>query len=726
MGTLDGYLSGLPPEILGALNNEIETNDLNPVLTSVELVTIEGVRTQFSTITSLCNFITTNGIVNSIIYLPANTYNESFTIPPNTSVVGLGTRERVIIEGSGSTGTRITMSTGSVLENVTIKLPTDATPAISNGTSTSSTIRDVRFIGQGGSGIAVKLSGTTFSTMSITNWIYSSGNCDSVFVVDNTFDVGGVKSTLSVSVGNVVLGTINNSYRVLNGVFNGTNIASVSSGVTNALKASNTAVVEITDFIAKACSYGIYIDGNITMTGNSIRCSETATKHVYVDPSVTTANIKLNFSEFLRDRIEIPTISTISITFQDNREDSEALSLWSELSLGDPAIPRISSFGEGAAFTDSMVVITTDNTAGPTSDGGNLTDVSAIAASPSGSTVTFQGLTANHSILFGVNKLNGGDYIKHWGLEIIQIAAAVEITPKSFVFEVWDGAAWVIFPIMDNHSILFYRYGNSVFIRANTRESIRYGLTSSSIWNKKVISSKGIYWSRIRLVNTISIVPTFQQFKMSSSRATINGDGTSCFYGNSRYRESLISSGNIFGESGVVIDASINVGSGGLPTEWTHIAKNCNLNNNGDAVYVQGNLPQGICTSCPIIFRATIKLTTVGVNDATVILSVLPVEVVGNLVADPAGGVTPLARTVGNTKTLTSEEGLTSTKIVSTTDGTRLYYIDFDPMYVDDYYEGDMFFARVELDNDGITTNADIAILSLELSVVKWTLGQKL
>jgi hypothetical protein len=562
--------------------------------------------------------------------------------------------------------------------------------------------------------------------MSVTNWIYSSGDCDSVFVVDNTFDAGGVKSTLSVSIGNIVLGTVNNSFRVINGIFNGTNLASVSSGVTNALKASNTAVVELTDFIAKSCSYGIYVDGNITMTGNSVRCSDTVTKHVYVDPSAATANLKLNFSEFLRDRIDIPTSNTISITFQDNREDNEALSLWSELSLGDPAIPRKSSFGEGAAFTDAMVVITTDNTAGPTSDGGNLTDVSAAAASPSGSTVTFQGLTANHSILFGVNKLNGGDYIKHWGLEIKQVAAAVEITPKSFVFEVWDGAAWVIFSIMDNHSILFHRYGNSVFIRANTEESIRYGLTSSSIWNKKVILSKNLFWSRIRLIADLTTAPTFQQFKMSSSRTSINGDGTNNYHGNSRYRESLISSGNIFGESGVAGDVSINVGSGGVPIGWPHKIKNSTLNSDDDAVYLHGNLPQGICTSCPLIFRATINLATVGVDNATVILSVYPAEVVGNLVADPAGGITPLGRTVGNTKTITTGIGLTSTKTVDTTDGTRLYYIDFDPIDVSDYYEGDMLFARVELDDDGTSTNADIVILSLEVSAVKWTLGQKL
>ena len=74
-----------------------------------------------------------------------------------------------------------------------------------------------------------------------------------------------------------------------------------------------------------------------------------------------------------------------------------------------------------------------------------------------GYSATFQGIGEGYSMLIG-SSLIGEDVLKHWGLNIIQTTAAVEGTKRSFMFEIWNGSAWVEFNVMALDIFNYYKW----------------------------------------------------------------------------------------------------------------------------------------------------------------------------------------------------------------------------------------------------------------------------
>ena len=90
---------------------------------------------------------------NSVQVLPGSYAESALTVPANVSLVGIGGYEVTSITGAAATGNRVTLSAGSVLENITVTIPTDATAAILFA-GTLPQVAGIRFIklqGQAGS-----------------------------------------------------------------------------------------------------------------------------------------------------------------------------------------------------------------------------------------------------------------------------------------------------------------------------------------------------------------------------------------------------------------------------------------------------------------------------------------------------------------------------------------------------------------------------------------------
>ena len=106
-------------------------------------------------------------------------------------------------------------------------------------------------------------------------------------------------------------------------------------------------------------------------------------------------------------------------------------------------------------------------------------------------------------------------------------------------------------------------------------------------------------------------------------------------------------------------------------------------------------------------------------------MSLLPVQIQGVYVADPAGGLVPIPRTLANTETLTAKAGQSSGPTALTDLGTvdnRGASTDFGDFDINGYYEGDLLFIRFELDNDG-TPNQDITVWMIILDGVAFADG---
>ena len=379
--------------------------------------------------------------------------------------------------------------------------------------------------------------------------------------------------------------------------------------------------------------------------------------------------------------------------------------------------------GSGSPYADGIKVVTSNATGT-----GGLVDVTADAASISGSTITFQGTAAGHRIYFGSLRQDTVSVIKHWGLQIAQSAAGVG---GSYEFKIWNGAAWETIGIEAVSEEESYRYANDVFLRASSEEELHYGIDDDSTWATTSVDAATAYWSCVEIISAPSVLPTFERTWLVPSASQINSRGRKTASGLAKWRGTLSASGNVFGESGGVVLANVDVGSGGTPTGWTHPMPNSRLNQTGDAIYFQFAIPEGLCTAHPLDMSVVYKVD--GSTPVTVApeltMSVYTAEVAGNLVADPSGGIDPTPRTLADTDVLTTGiAAFDAQNLVPS--GTVLpatyddYAIDqeFAAFDASSYYEGDVLFVRVEMTDDG-TPNQDVTIIALVVNGIKFSLG---
>jgi hypothetical protein len=297
--------------------------------------------------------------------------------------------------------------------------------------------------------------------------------------------------------------------------------------------------------------------------------------------------------------------------------------------------------------------------------------------------------------------------LKHFGYDSRQVD---EDLTGSYLFERWNGTAWEEHTVQASSNEELYRYANDVFLRSSSLENIRFGIDSESPWEIKDINGTEAYWSRIRIASTGLQLPTFNQFSLDPSYTTFNKKGQRAAAGLGMWRKTLVSAGNIFGETGGVVDADVPVGSGGIPTGWTHNSKNSQLNQTGDAIYIQFAIPNGLCTAFPLKFFVlyTIEGSQPVTTAPEAILSVLPVSGSGVLVADKDGGKIPVPRAADDTQLLTAEAATAITEDLIPTGSTvpltyenQVHKKEFGPYDISDFYEEDLVLVRFELNDDG-------------------------
>jgi len=216
----------------------------------------------------------------------------------------------------------------------------------------------------------------------------------------------------------------------------------------------------------------------------------------------------------------------------DISEDDEGLNVLGELHVGSVGNPAESVFGEGDSSVLGMKVFTFDGVT-------TWVDVSAAAASASGSTFTFPGLTADNSIYIASQLQQAGDYYKHSGIKHLVSTAAVMGVGGEIVAEYWDGGAWVEINGMTTegsgqyHSKAkaYFQETGSFHLRLDTELSrAAAGWTVTNPMGYSV----ALYWIRYRITSLITTAPIFEQWKYHTNRFETNVDGYIEYFGNAR------------------------------------------------------------------------------------------------------------------------------------------------------------------------------------------------
>ena len=293
------------------------------------------------------------------------------------------------------------------------------------------------------------------------------------------------------------------------------------------------------------------------------------------------------------------------------------------------------------------------------------------------------------------------------------------------------GISWVEVGVEAISEAEQYRYANDVFLRASSTEQIRLEIAPDTIWAPTTLDPGGLavkgYWARVRITGLPAAAPDFYQLKTTPSLTMWNEQGQMTAHGLGMWRSELFSVGNVWGEidGGGTKDSTVTVGSGGVPTEWDQKIKKGLFDGNGDANSFQFQIPTGLCTAYPLYFNLTysqdVDTTTTGVS---IILSALTLAAGGIKIADPLGGIVPVARANSAAEGFTSKAAETKILVGPTADSDdRLLTMKFGPFSISDYYEGDQIIMYLEMDDDG-TPNTNVTIWTLGVEGVAFTHGE--
>jgi len=693
---------------------------------------------------SIAVALTNASLNDTIIVRPGEYVEPDFTLVPGTSLISQGGPKVTYISASTNTGNFITVSGSSYMEGFTIYTPTDDSAALyyndpSGNVVTS--INDVHFKGSsitGGTGVTLGKGLLMDSGLDSTSKIiyrefrYAGGNLNvlseingGIFALDGMHVPGG--------------GTINKSIQMNGGRAQLININVGNPNCNTALSVSGTSsnFPNIVGFGVNLFNVpvGLEITSNFYDVELQNGRIEGGVNDILISSGLTGSNGRLNITSFSMDSTKIIEPYTWldsehKFIYSDIGISQNVENIYrndSNLVIGKPSEGSGLAVGEGTEYQNLIHV----HSSGSTGEK-DLT----LSAKTKGVNWSFGALLAGEQLYIGSEQQDSnGDYINWAAFELTYTG----FTGGTYTIEYYSGGTWVDVKYQVTNSDKSYNYANKLFGRSiGVKEDVRigYGDVGGIGWSDLTLFTHTCKWMRITMVTPPSSLPQFDLFWLENSHTKINKNGIISFFGDALYKDTLISSGNAFGESGGVVDASVPVGSGGLPTGWNHVIKNSKLNQNGDAIYLQAALPKGVCTAYPVDITLYYGLDP---GDSSSSFTVAPKLITsflargasGNFVADPTGGLLPTPRTIENTETLTSSPGsaVTSDLVetglpIATYAGKALSIRDitFD---IDDYYEGDGFLLRIELDDDG-TPNNDIVIFAVEVNVVKWVLGERI
>jgi hypothetical protein len=673
-------------------------------------------------------------VAGDYVRVGPGTYVEDtpINIPAGISVIGNAGWQVTEVSSSTGLGDVFVLSADSLLKDFNIAIPSDTGSygAKFAGATGTATINFLSFYG--GTGLRGSGYGNTGAGKTIGLEIrYSTGDCDAILeVTDGILAVEGVH--VPNSAGAVDAGMRANSpsaTRVGNrGRLQGIDINMGAPSVEDAIVVGSTSTV-----VLQGVNF-FNIQNTFHLTSNSASLlvtsglSEPTVNDIKVDTGLTGDGSITRLSAFMSGKFSIPYTwipSDHAWTFFTSETDTSEASqqLWGARKIiGHPELGSGLSAGEGANYSTNNAVFTTDGTtdaaSGLGADGTGFVDVSVAAESVDGSSFSFQGTTAGHSIMWCTKRVDSSNTtLKHWGLEVDQIGAAATGS-GNFIIEYQNASSsWTEIGSMAVSSEEQYRYANKLFLRANSEERIYAGISGSASWDPTEINGVTGRWMRARIESTITTAPVFERFRLIPSHTEINKRGQKFASGLAQWKKT-VSLGGLKWSGAKLANASFTVGTG---TTFTQDLDGSILDQNGDYANTQFLIPAGTCTAFPIQIKFFYAF-----NNATPVLTSVTIshyvaQVQGNLIADPGGATVPIIRTAANTETFITNAAVPSTQNTSVAELNKVFSLTKDtPADIAGSYSGDMIFVHFEVPT---VTGDDIILLGMELEGIAFTEG---
>lgn len=707
----------------------------------------------------------TASLAGDAILVSPGTYAEEGLTLAGRSLIGVGGWEHTVlgVDPAVATTNIITLDADSYLQGFGMNIPQTAFCAI-NCTQAGGTnsIYDISFYGNGGTGTSLgcgvvrqgggKTIGANIRTekggidsiMKVVEGVLalegihvpqSQGDVQNVLLI-TTDDPTGVAPTVAGRAQMVGFNTgkgDNGPFGVGNGVLNAVKLEGGNTGVIPTCIIFTTNIFNCVNAVEGQGQYE-----RVELLGGRIEnVTYAVTLDLGANAQETIYRINANHQpNYLYNPLNA-SLSEFSLNFTQEQTDvfSSSYNVFGadQMSVGFSERGTDLFTGRGAPYTTGMVAFQTDVVATPaTGDGTAFTDVTDDLKSRSGSLVSFLTNSANETILIGTQRRDvASNFLRFYGYQIL---TATGQPNTEIVFEIWDGANWVVTNHHNTAKGRSYSYGNTIGWRSNLTEMLRPNIDANTTWVSKSINGVNARWSRLRLVTPTGSSPTFEQIKLIDSATDISKDGIPSGLGLAMFRKNISLNGPIWtgqaggGPSGPLGDATQDIGVGPI---YTHRIADSLLAVNDEAM-IQIPIPVGTCTAFPLRLRLDFKFNNGGVTpmdigtrpEITVRSTVAKLS--GTSIADTSGSLLPIKRSFLDATDLSAATPAANTvELVpqGATPGVTTYNqlvgivhsIDIDTIDVSDFYEEDLILVQIEFTQDDPTTTQDIQLWSLSL-----------
>lgn len=372
-------------------------------------------------------------------------------------------------------------------------------------------------------------------------------------------------------------------------------------GVDVGIKLESGAVAHISSTVMENGNTAFHIGDSVIceISAVTIHTNGSWTRHIYAPGP--NAIVRMSGGTILTELIEMAADTTSNMIYTSPAVVTEsATTVTGNFYVGSSVTPTVSSFGGGEPNVIEMVCYRNDNL-----EVGNWTDITSDLQDPTISNVSmFSGVGVDQCFYIGRT-----DKIFH-GFVIYQDIA---LAGGALEFSYWNGAAWVVIPIMvyeyagphRNMGTAVFRGGGGLV------DGIQIGRTNG--WATKTINGlDDMYAIRCRISSAVTTVPRLIQARLLTSACTIQDDGFQYFSGLSRVWKNLGWHINLTqpgtsspGDQDVRLSNTLDVG----------LMENSFVNGKVDRIGFAVGLPLDIDTSLPIILEVIWICTSTGVGE---------------------------------------------------------------------------------------------------------------
>lgn len=373
-------------------------------------------------------------------------------------------------------------------------------------------------------------------------------------------------------------------------------------GITTILDIDGASMITVSALEVEQATHAIILADTTHFDGVGIAVDAVVTNHLEIEDATVECHITAGM--FHSDRFVFPASYTGDIiSFVDVKEGDHGHRVFGESGTGRAERGSETVLGEGDSYTRGMLVYAYDDGAG------TYVDVSADAASASGSTFAIPGLDTDDA-LYMASSLVNVDVLQFYGLKI-SLATAPVVGGGGIDTEFWNGSAWVHFDrMLTDSGGSYWPHGESLAQSPGSYQ-MRFDPTMLTTWAKNDPITPAIgtsyYWVRLRNTGGVTTAPVFEQFKLHTNRTEINADGYIEYMGGSRPIAELPWSVGLLGDVGSTMgDDDIWMGEN-IGRAFTDAV----FNSDGDYAGFNTKLPDATDTSVPI----TLQFATMATAD---------------------------------------------------------------------------------------------------------------